>query len=298
LFLNPEFFLTLPFENKQKVNTVDKELEKIFFDKPQEIKKGKKKIKILNLYEHWEIKEYEDEECSISKNHQDYDFILTNNLEKINQSFEQEKIIIFNLEAPFHMREQNNLKCESLCTGRMIFNFGLNGISMNYNTLEEEIKPLNLNKKKKILVMISNCQPDRLEIIKTLKDLFPLETCGKCFNETTICPGRGKRYLHKEVISFIGEYKFFLAFENCQCKDYITEKFYRTILSNTIPIIYKKEILPDYLKIIPHKTYEDLLLGKINFERETDYSFYNSFFQKIRKQNNIHKLICKNIQKE
>ena len=34
------------------------------------------------------------------------------------------------------------------------------------------------------------------------------------------------------------DYKFYIAFENSICRDYVTEKFYNTLLFNTVPIVY------------------------------------------------------------
>ena len=34
------------------------------------------------------------------------------------------------------------------------------------------------------------------------------------------------------------DYKFYLAFENSLCRDYVTEKFYNPLLYSTVPIVY------------------------------------------------------------
>lgn len=34
------------------------------------------------------------------------------------------------------------------------------------------------------------------------------------------------------------DYKFYLAFENSLCHDYVTEKFYNALLFNTVPVVY------------------------------------------------------------
>lgn len=55
-------------------------------------------------------------------------------------------------------------------------------------------------------------------------------TCG-----TSICPpGQTENCLEE----FAQKYKFFLAFENTLCKDYITEKFFRTLKYNIIPVVF------------------------------------------------------------
>ena len=42
--------------------------------------------------------------------------------------------------------------------------------------------------------------------------------------------------LQDEVIE--RDYKFYLAFENAICPDYVTEKFFNTLLFSTVPIVY------------------------------------------------------------
>ena len=42
--------------------------------------------------------------------------------------------------------------------------------------------------------------------------------------------------LQDEVIE--RDYKFYLAFENVICPDYVTEKFFNTLLFSTVPIVY------------------------------------------------------------
>ena len=34
------------------------------------------------------------------------------------------------------------------------------------------------------------------------------------------------------------DYKFYLAFENSLCRDYVTEKFFNALLFSTVPIVY------------------------------------------------------------
>ena len=34
------------------------------------------------------------------------------------------------------------------------------------------------------------------------------------------------------------DYKFYLAFENSKCRDYVTEKFYNALLYSMVPVVY------------------------------------------------------------
>ena len=83
------------------------------------------------------------------------------------------------------------------------------------------------------LKIISNCgsndKSERLNYILELKKYAQVDVYGKCGKP---CPN----YLRcKQIIS--AEYKFYLAFENSICKDYITEKFFRILNYNIIPVV-------------------------------------------------------------
>lgn len=43
-------------------------------------------------------------------------------------------------------------------------------------------------------------------------------------------------FLLDEMIE--NNYKFYLAFENSICRDYVTEKLYNSLLFSTVPIVY------------------------------------------------------------
>ena len=49
-----------------------------------------------------------------------------------------------------------------------------------------------------------------------------------------------------------GKYKYYLSFESSFCKDYITEKFYKTLITDLVPIARGGA---DYASIIPKKWY-------------------------------------------
>ena len=50
-------------------------------------------------------------------------------------------------------------------------------------------------------------------------------------------------------------YKFYLAFENSNCKDYVTEKFYVNGLKNDILPIVMGAKAEDYAKVAPERSY-------------------------------------------
>ena len=99
------------------------------------------------------------------------------------------------------------------------------------------LKVANMELKKKLIFwLVSDCETDnkREEYAKTLNKFIPVDIYGKCnWTETmnkTLPEG-------KDAYSVLQkEYKFFLAFENSNCYDYISEKFFRTIGHGLVPI--------------------------------------------------------------
>lgn len=84
-------------------------------------------------------------------------------------------------------------------------------------------------RKKLVATIISNCKDNsaRLEYIKELSKHTSVDIYGKCGQE---CPTK--------CLQIVGnEYKFFLSFENSVCDQYITEKFFKILQYDTIPIV-------------------------------------------------------------
>ncbi|GAB6020694.1 hypothetical protein CHUAL_003363 [Chamberlinius hualienensis] len=108
----------------------------------------------------------------------------------------------------------------------------------------------NIIKKKKRLAawLVSNCYPKnhRQDIVKKLQQFIPIDVYGQCGQP---CPGKTS----KECLDFIfSNYKFYLAFENSLCKDYLTEKFSNALKANAVPIVYGGA---DYNAIAPPNSF-------------------------------------------
>lgn len=65
-----------------------------------------------------------------------------------------------------------------------------------------------------------------------MKNYVQIDIYGKCGKP---CPPPLNVDCRK-IISI--EYKFYLAFENSLCKDYITEKFFKMLYFDIIPVVY------------------------------------------------------------
>jgi len=100
------------------------------------------------------------------------------------------------------------------------------------NRLVEPLGPLEKKRKVPVVWIASNCGASngRQYYIKELMKYIEIDSYGKCLNN--------KEY-PKDVPTddIIKEYKFYLAFENSNCKDYVTEKFFRAMAVGVLPIV-------------------------------------------------------------
>ena len=98
-------------------------------------------------------------------------------------------------------------------------------------------------KSKKVAWVVSNCQTQskRETYVEELKKHIDVDIYGSC--GTLSC---NKSTCFKMINS---TYKFYLAFENSICEDYITEKLYRTLnLGGIVPVVLGGA---DYSKFLP-----------------------------------------------
>lgn len=89
------------------------------------------------------------------------------------------------------------------------------------------------NKTRSIAWFVSNCNAfnKRDELANKLSKYIDVDIYGKC--GTLTCPRSEKCYEMVEK-----KYRFYLSFENSNCRDYITEKFYNIMKLDVIPIVY------------------------------------------------------------
>ncbi|XP_033126213.1 glycoprotein 3-alpha-L-fucosyltransferase A-like [Anneissia japonica] len=155
-----------------------------------------------------------------------------------------------------------------------------------YKPFAEETVSENRNfakgKTKLIAWMGSNCREvfwPRLEFIKQLQAHISIDMYGKCGNLT--CLPR----LSEKCVYMLRKYKFYLAFENSECHEYLTEKMWKTSLANeVVPIVYGPS-RADYDKFAPPKSYIHVSDFK-NVKELADYielldkndDLYNSYF--------------------
>lgn len=150
---------------------------------------------------------------------------------------------LFNLSATF--------RSDSDITNIYLTDSRLKWVENNPNFNEKNYDPD--VKKGFAAILISSCSDNlkRLKIIKELRRFINVDIYGKCSDQNLKCPSQGdcREYL-------ANNYKFFLAFENSICSEYITEKFFNTLNYNTLPVVLGGG---DYSKYMPKSSFINML---------------------------------------
>uniref|UniRef100_A0A0K0F0S1 Fucosyltransferase n=1 Tax=Strongyloides venezuelensis TaxID=75913 RepID=A0A0K0F0S1_STRVS len=107
-----------------------------------------------------------------------------------------------------------------------------------------------IKKKKKYIVWtVSDCQTasKREEDIEMLKKFIPVNQFGSC-NDRIFKYG----FFSKQFQNLYEKHYFYIALENSDCKDYVSEKYFSRVYFNSIPIVgYRKK----YEKIAPNNSF-------------------------------------------
>ena len=113
---------------------------------------------------------------------------------------------------------------------------------------------LNMIRKKKQLSVawfVSNCITfsRREKYVQELQKHIAVDIYGSCQGGSK-CPRGDKcdRMLQTD-------YKFYLAFENSLCRDYVTEKFYKCLANSVVPVVYGGA---NYSALAPEKSFIDV----------------------------------------
>ena len=146
-------------------------------------------------------------------------------------------------------------------------------------------------RKRSVAWVASFCQTDskRELYVKQLQQYIDIDVYGGCGNLS--CAPRGspdERSFFSDTIP--SKYKFYLAFENSICKDYVTEKLFRALQSEIVPIVlggtnYSRDAPPhSYINVLDYKSPRALAAYLRRLSRnETEYLKYfqwkNSYFQ-------------------
>lgn len=121
-----------------------------------------------------------------------------------------------------------------------------------YSSLKETVKEFdNYNiatKDKQVAWLVSNCYAlERFEYVEELQEYIEVSIYGYCGDRRS-CPRKRNSYTCKALLR---RHKFYLAFENGNCPEYITEKYWENAIDNNIvPVVmggadYKALAIPN-----------------------------------------------------
>ncbi|XP_014669957.1 PREDICTED: glycoprotein 3-alpha-L-fucosyltransferase A-like [Priapulus caudatus] len=137
-----------------------------------------------------------------------------------------------------------------------------------------------------VAIVVSHCiTPNRRELYwETLSKYVPVDVYGLCSKSNSSCTGPQDHPSCMEDI--VKRYKFYLAFENSNCREYITEKFWRNALEwDVVPIVrgaprtdYERSAPPgSFIHVNDFSSVEKLAeyLQELNVDSEA----YNKYFR-------------------
>lgn len=145
----------------------------------------------------------------------------------LNFQVQSENNFVFNLTSTYHV----DSNFASFYEGEFQYEWMLN------KTFNEEHN-FHADKTDLVAALISNCQDksDRLNYIKQLAKYIQVDIFGNCgISCSSFTNSTTSREPCREYIA--NRYKFYLAFENSICKDYITEKFFQILNYNIVPVV-------------------------------------------------------------
>ncbi|GAB6028511.1 hypothetical protein CHUAL_002662 [Chamberlinius hualienensis] len=100
------------------------------------------------------------------------------------------------------------------------------------NRLRRELAP--------VVYVQSNCDvpSDRDSYVSQLSKYIPIDSYGACLHNKDLPSNidTHEKFNDEEFLSLISKYKFYLAYENALCDDYMTEKLFRSFHVGVVPI--------------------------------------------------------------
>lgn len=112
------------------------------------------------------------------------------------------------------------------------------------------------NKTKLVAWFVSHCSTEghREHYVRRLEKYINVDIYGRC-GQLECSPHQGEECYHQLTLF----YKFYLAFENIICRDYVTEKFLKVLNHDVVPVVFGGA---DYKQYAPPLSYIDALKFK------------------------------------
>jgi hypothetical protein len=97
-------------------------------------------------------------------------------------------------------------------------------------------------------VFISNCfaNNDRLEFLDELMEHMKIDSFGMCSHNKEVYDEDEGDSAWNTKLNTIRKYKFTLAFENSDDRDYVTEKFFQPLEVGSVPVFYGTSNIADF----------------------------------------------------
>lgn len=174
------------------------------------------------------------------------------------QRLKSQNFVFFNWESPYHTggdfsTDVRKWYFNSTMTYRrdsdVYVPYG--GVVRRRSPSRLDLKNLISNKTKPIAWLVSNCQtPSGREIlVKKLQKYIPVDIYGGCGPFKCEKDTDQNFYTRSCGNIFEQNYKFYLAFENSLCTDYVTEKFFLRLKRYLVPIVLERrhyeQLCPD-----------------------------------------------------
>ncbi|XP_053384052.1 glycoprotein 3-alpha-L-fucosyltransferase A-like [Mercenaria mercenaria] len=161
--------------------------------------------------------------------------------------------ILFMLESPYHTPGLSAFSKVFNWTATYRHDSDIVAPYEKFVRYNEDVKFLPQNKSyaagktKKVAWFVSNCgaRNTRREYAKELQKYISVDIYGHCGSMQ--CPRKNKKCF--EMLNT--DYKFYLSFENSNCRDYITEKFFVTGLQHDVIPIVMGGAPEDYTRAAP-----------------------------------------------
>ena len=159
------------------------------------------------------------------------------------------------------------------------------GRSYAYEVKGNENYHLNFAREKTGVVVwaVSNCGLIREQFVLELQKHVDITVYGKCSHRFRK-PGYGCIHRTNECFETLSKYKFYLAFENSFCEDYVTEKYWEnSIKLNIVPVVlganYDSDlVIPgSYIDADKFSSIEELA-KYLNYLNKNDTA-YNEYFE-------------------
>eukprot|EP01114_Cavostelium_apophysatum_P018861 TRINITY_DN5928_c0_g1_i1.p1 TRINITY_DN5928_c0_g1~~TRINITY_DN5928_c0_g1_i1.p1 ORF type:complete len:416 (-),score=81.65 TRINITY_DN5928_c0_g1_i1:15-1262(-) len=143
-----------------------------------------------------------------------------------------------------------------------------------------------------------NARNRRIDYVEELMKHMQVDSYGQCLHtrdsieietengqKKTIQPTGRMEYMSEDNWEMYRIYKFYLAFENVNCLDYVTEKFWRPLIHGSVPVVFGAPNIDDFapaphsiIKVSDFATPKDLAdYLKMLDANETLYNEYHAW---------------------